>query len=84
MIKLIYERPDIHVDYSAVSKVEMTIDDERSLDEMLEAYREFLNATGFNIQGVLEVNEPCSECGLIDEHKMSCGTGYREKLHDIN
>ena len=55
MIKLIYERPEMHAPYSAVSNFEMTIDDERSLSEMLEAYKEFLLALGFGIDGDLEV-----------------------------
>lgn len=55
MIKLTYERPEMHAPYSAVSSLEMTIDDERSLSEMLEAYKEFLLALGFSVDGDLEV-----------------------------
>ena len=55
MIKLIYERPEMHAPYSAVSSFEMTIDDERSLDEMLQAYKEFLLALGFGVDGDLDV-----------------------------
>lgn len=55
MIKLTYERPESHTPYTAVSSFEMTIDDERSLSEMLDAYKEFLMALGFNIDGDLEV-----------------------------
>ena len=55
--KLIYERPEIHTPYSAVSKIEMTLDDECSVDEMLQAYKEFLLATGYNIDGDIEVTE---------------------------
>lgn len=55
MIKLTYERPESHAPYSAVNSFEMTIDDERSLSEMLEAYKEFLLALGFSVDGDLEV-----------------------------
>lgn len=61
MIKLIYERPEIHSPYSAVNKVEMTIDDEPNLNQMLEAYKEFLGAIGYNVPGELDVIEPDDE-----------------------
>ena len=57
MIKLIYERPELHSPYSAVNKVEMVLDDESSLDQMLEAYKEFLGSIGFSIKGELDVIE---------------------------
>jgi hypothetical protein len=57
MIKLFYERPEIHSPYSAVNKVEMTLDEEANLDQMLEAYKEFLGSIGFNVDGRLEVIE---------------------------
>ena len=49
MIKFIYERPDIHEPYSAVNKVEMFLDDEGSLDEYCNAFKEFLNSIGFSL-----------------------------------
>jgi hypothetical protein len=57
MIKLLYERSEIHSPYSAVNKVEMTLDEEANLDQMLEAYKEFLGSIGFNVDGRLEVIE---------------------------
>ena len=57
MIKLIYERPEMHSAYSAVNKVEMILDDESSLNQMLEAYREFLGSIGYDIKGQLDVVE---------------------------
>ena len=54
MIKLIYEREGSS-EYSAVNKVEMTLDNEANLDQMLEAYKEFLGAIGFCINGELIV-----------------------------
>ena len=61
MIKLIYERPEIHDPYSAVNKVEMVLDDEANLPQMLEAYKEFLGAVGYNVPGELDVVEPNDE-----------------------
>ena len=55
MIKLIYERPEIHSPYSAVNKVEMTLGDEANLNEMLSAYREFLLSIGYTVPGELDV-----------------------------
>lgn len=57
MIKLIYERPEIHSPYSAVNKVEMTLGDEANLSEMLSAYREFLLSIGYTVPGELDVVE---------------------------
>ena len=57
MIKLIYERPEIHSPYSAVNKVEMTLGDEANLNEMLSAYREFLLSIGYTVPGELDVVE---------------------------
>lgn len=61
MIKFIYKRPEIHSPYSAVNKVEMVLDDEASLPQMLEAYKEFLRSIGFGINGELDVVEPDDE-----------------------
>lgn len=57
-IKFIFERPELHSPYSAVNKVEMTLDDEASLDNMLVAYREFLLSIGYHIKGELDIIEP--------------------------
>ena len=56
MIKLIYEREGSS-EYSAVNKVEMTLDDGANLDQMLEAYKEFLGAIGFYVKGELIVSD---------------------------
>ena len=48
-VKLIYERPDIHREYSAVKNITMELDGERNLDEMQEAFDEFLKAMGYNV-----------------------------------
>jgi len=55
MIKLVYERPEIHAPFSAVNSFTMDIEDERSLDEMLDAYKDFLLAMGYFVDGDLVV-----------------------------
>lgn len=55
MIKLINERDDMHHKYTVVNRIEMEIDSEATLDEMLEAYREFLLACGYQVNGTLDV-----------------------------
>ena len=55
MFKLINERDDMHHEYTAVNRIEMEIDSEASLDEMLSAYREFLFASGYSFDGILDV-----------------------------
>lgn len=55
MIKLIQERDDIHKPFTAVEQIEMTIDPQASLDEMLDAYRSFLLACGYSVDGELDV-----------------------------
>ena len=49
MIKLIYETPESHLPYTAMASCTVELDDERSLDEMLEAYASFLRAIGYQI-----------------------------------
>jgi hypothetical protein len=55
MIKLINERDDMHHKYTVVNRIEMEIDSEATLDEMLTAYREFLLACGYQVNGELAV-----------------------------
>ena len=50
MIRFVYDRPEIHDPFSAVKRVDFHIDDEASLDEMLDAYRDFLRAVGYGIE----------------------------------
>ena len=57
-VKLVYERPDIHLEYSAVKSIVMELDDERNLDEMQDAFDEFLKAMGFNVPYRDEEDEP--------------------------
>ena len=58
MIKLINEVPDIHHPYTAVRKIEIQIADESNLEEMLDAYKNFLQACGYTINGTLDVCDP--------------------------
>lgn len=49
MIKLVYETPDIHKQYTGMHSCEIEIVAEASLDEMLDSYAAFLRAIGYNI-----------------------------------
>ena len=57
MIRLINELDEIHKPYTAVNKIEMEIGSEATLEEMLSAYREFLLACGYQVNGELAVVE---------------------------
>lgn len=48
-IKLIKETPDVHKKFTAVEKIEFTVNDEASVDEMLEVYQDFMRACGYQI-----------------------------------
>jgi len=50
MIRFVYDRPDIHAPFSAVKRIDFQVDDEASLDEMLDAYKHFLLAVGYGIK----------------------------------
>ena len=62
-VKLVYDRPEIHAPFSAVKSIVVELEDERSLDEYLDAYKEFLLCMGFHIDGHLDV---VSEDDLTD------------------
>jgi hypothetical protein len=55
MVRLINERDDMHHKYTVVNRIEMEVDSEATLDEMLTAYREFLLACGYQVNGELAV-----------------------------
>ena len=57
MIKLIYERRDIHEPYSAVKSVVFELDDAYTKDDMYEAYDDFLRAIGYHVP-IDDVQEP--------------------------
>jgi hypothetical protein len=63
-VKLVYERPDIYQDYSAVKSIVMELDDERNLDEMQDAFDEFLRAMSYNVPHRDE-EEPISTIGSL-------------------
>jgi hypothetical protein len=58
MITLTWECPDIHKPFTAQRKITFEIKDEASLDEMLEAYTDFLKGMGYQI--------PENSCLLFD------------------
>lgn len=55
MIKLVYETPEIHKEYTGVKSIVMEVEAEASRDEMLEAYESFLRAIGYYIDGHIDV-----------------------------
>lgn len=57
MIKFVYETPESHKEYTSVKYVEMQCETESTLTEMLDAYKQFLQSVGFQIDGVLDVVE---------------------------
>ena len=61
MYKFTYEQPETHAPYSAVKSVTMEVADEATVYEMLEAFKEFLNGTGYHITGAFDIIEPDTE-----------------------
>lgn len=55
MIRLINETADIHKPFTGVRKIEMEIEDEASLDQLLEAFEAFLRASGYTVDGALDI-----------------------------
>lgn len=51
----IYKRPEKHSCFSAVKSVEMEVDDDASVYDMLQAFKEFLNGTGYYIAGDFDI-----------------------------
>jgi hypothetical protein len=49
MIKFINTTNDVHKPYTAVESIEMTIGEEPSLPDLLEAFEGFLKASGYHI-----------------------------------
>jgi len=49
MIKFINTTNDIHKPYTAIESIEMTIGEESSLADLLEAFEGFLKASGYHI-----------------------------------
>jgi hypothetical protein len=49
MIKLIYETPESHKEFTGMHSCEIEIQDEASLEEMLDSYAAFLRAIGYQI-----------------------------------
>ena len=55
LITFKYQVPEAHEPYTAIRSLEVEIADEQSLDEMLDAYKSFLLATGYTINGDIVV-----------------------------
>lgn len=55
MIRLINETSDIHKPYTGVRKIEMEIADETNITELLEAFEQFLRASGYTVDGALDI-----------------------------
>mgnify|MGYP001551296587 CR=1 FL=1 len=50
MIKFINTTDDVHKPYTAVENIEMTLSDEASLPDLLEAFEYFLKASGYHLK----------------------------------
>lgn len=60
MIYLINETGDIHESYTGINKIEFTVNDEATLDELLEAFEKFALASGYHFNGRLDfVQDEC-------------------------
>lgn len=55
MIKFINETSDIHKPFTAIRNIEIAVADETNLEELLEAFEQFLRASGYTIDGALDV-----------------------------
>lgn len=54
MIRLISETDDEHKKYTSVERIEMKISSDATIDELLDVYKQFLNACGYHLDGYLE------------------------------
>ncbi len=81
-VKLVYERPDIHDEFSAVKSITMELDDERTLDEMQEAFDQFLKAMSYNVPD-REEDAPLTfgDSDSIDLYDL---TGVADSYYDVN
>lgn len=48
MIRLVKNVPEYHEEFTAVRSVDIQLHDEASLDDMLQAYEQFLKAIGYH------------------------------------
>lgn len=55
--KFVYTRPENFGSYDAVSRVEFEVDDGRTVDEMLQAFKGLLLATGYYLKGDIVIEE---------------------------
>ena len=53
--KFILETPEMHKEFTATNKIEFTVEDEASLDQMLESFEYFMRACGYHIDGRIDV-----------------------------
>jgi hypothetical protein len=59
MITFTWECPELHEEYTAQRKITFELKDEATLDEMLEAYTDFLKSLGYQV--------PENSCLLFDQ-----------------
>ena len=55
MIKFINETAPFHEEFTATRKIEFECADESSLDDLLDSFRSFLLASGYTVNGILDV-----------------------------
>ena len=59
-MRLINETADIHKPYTGINRVEIMVQDEATLDELLEAFEKFALASGYSFKGNLDfVQDEC-------------------------
>ncbi len=55
MIKLSYEVPESEEEYTATRSLDMTIDSEQPVYDIIEAFSDFLKASGYMFKGRIEL-----------------------------
>ena len=57
MIKLSYVQPEDEIYYSAIRSVDMSVDCEQELEDIIEAFSDFLKSCGYRFSEIKLVNE---------------------------
>lgn len=47
MIRFVYNVPEEHAQYTGIKTIDIELQDESTLDEMIDAYSQFLKACGY-------------------------------------
>jgi len=74
MIKFINTTDDMHKPYTAVENIEMTISEEASLPDLLEAFEGFLKASGYHISENSYIDVVQNEENMV-QYNLEAGDG---------